>query len=76
MKNRKIAFRHARRGISLSCILLFLSTLVLGGESRSERLVFPLEEVSGFDVVDLGHTCVCRNDSEPNVVYPAFTISR
>ena len=73
MKNRKSDFRHVRSGVSLSCILLFLSTLVLGGESSSERLVFPLEEVSGFDVVDLGHTCGCRSDPEPNVVYPAFS---
>ena len=34
---------------------------------------FDLEEVSGLDIVDLGHTCPCRNDPDPNVVYPAFS---
>jgi hypothetical protein len=47
-----------------------------GAGSGSERLAFPLEEVSGFDVADVGHTCACRSEPEPNVAYPAFTSAK
>jgi hypothetical protein len=73
MKNWKSDFRHARGGVFLSCLLLFLSTLALGGESNPERCAFSLEEVPGFDDLNLGHTCGCRSEPEPNVVYPAFS---
>lgn len=63
---------RAQRGIVPVGILLVLGSILAGAENGSDRLSFSLEEVSGFDVVDLGSTCLCRNEPDPNVTYPAF----
>jgi len=54
-------------------ILLVVSSVLAGAQDGSDKRSFPLEEVSGFDVVDLGSTCLCRNEPDPNVTYPAFS---
>jgi hypothetical protein len=71
--NQKSDRDRACRGILLFGILLSLSPILSGGENRSERLEFPLEEVPNFDHWDIGHTCDCASEPAPNVVYPAFS---
>lgn len=64
---------RVQRGIVPIGILLALSSVLAGAEDGSDRRSFPLEEVSGFDVVDLGSTCLCKDEADPNVTYPAFS---
>jgi hypothetical protein len=42
-----------------------------GAQDSTARRVFPLEETSSLD--DRGHPCVCSEQADPNVAYPAFT---
>ncbi len=63
---------RVQRGVATIGILLILSSILAGAEDGSDRRSFPLREVSGVEVVDLGSTSLCRNEPDPNVAYPAF----
>jgi hypothetical protein len=54
----------------LAGLCLTLAAAAWGAQDGSDRRVFPLEEVSGLD--DRGHSCVCSEQADPNVAYPAF----
>jgi hypothetical protein len=63
------------RSMLLTCWLagscLTLAAMAWGAQSGSERSVFPLDETPGLD--DRGHPCVCSEQADPNVAYPAFS---
>ena len=61
-----------QRGVATIGILLILSSILAGAEDGSDRRSFPLQDLSGVEVVDLGSTSLCRNEPDPNVAYPAF----
>ena len=74
--------RSAMRIIWLLCIAAVAVTSIRTG--RAEERIFPLEEVSVFDLPEntgrmflLGQRVICEDKADPNVAeYPAFASSR
>ncbi len=55
-------------------LCLTLAAVAWGAQEDSEKRVFPLEETPALD--DRGHLCVCSEQADANVAYPAFSSSR
>ncbi len=63
------------RPMLLTCwcagLCLTLGVVARGAQDSSQKRVFLLEETSGLG--DGGHPCVCSEEADPNVAYPAFS---
>lgn len=71
--DRPSCSRKSAHGVALlASFCLMGAAMGTSGELDSGKVSFPLEQISGF-LDDAGHVCLCSEQAEPDVSYPAFT---